>query len=153
MQQQQQQRRHLCVFFPHRSCLHSHPATHFVIETSARVGTVLRVESREKSFICYCDTAVLSECRSGLPSAPKLLITPIFPDFYRFFPVFPWTSGRVLWIPGVQTEKMGERWGKMGKEWVKNEIAGLQKTALMHAFGGLGRRTTPARRRSRRAGC
>ena len=77
--QQQQRRRHRCVFFPHRSCLHSHPATHFVIETSARVGTVLRVESREKSFICYCDTAdktqawaqelnaALSECRAASP--------------------------------------------------------------------------------------
>ena len=57
---------------------------------------------------------------NALPSAPKLLITPIFTDFSRFFPVFPWTSGRVLWIPGVQTEKMGEKWGKMGKKWVKN---------------------------------
>ena len=25
---------------------------------------------------------------------PKLLITPIFHDFFRFFPVFPWTFGR-----------------------------------------------------------
>ena len=32
---------------------------------------------------------------------------------------------------------MGERWGKMGKKWVKNEITGLQKTALMHASAGL----------------
>ena len=32
---------------------------------------------------------------------------------------------------------MGERWGKMGKRWVKNEITGLQKTALMHASAGL----------------
>ena len=39
---------------------------------------------------------------------PKLLITPIFPDFFRFFPVFPWTSSHVPRIPGVQTEKMGE---------------------------------------------
>ena len=69
--------------------------------------------------------------------APKPLITPIFHDFYRFFPVFPWTSGRVLWIPGVQTLKMGEKWGKMGKKWVKNEITGLQKTALMHASAHL----------------
>ena len=73
-----------------------------------------------------------------LAGAPKLLITPIFPDFYRFFPVFPWTSGRVLWIPGVQTLKMGEKWGRMGKKWVKNEITGLQKTALMHASAHLG---------------
>ena len=49
-----------------------------------------------------------------LPGAPKLLIAPIFPDFSRFFPVFPGTSGRAVWIPGVQTEKMGERWGEMG---------------------------------------
>ena len=56
----------------------------------------------------------------ALPSAPKLLITPIFPDSFRFFPVFPWTSGRAPWIPGVQTLKMGEKWGKMGKKWVKN---------------------------------
>ena len=26
---------------------------------------------------------------ASLKGAPKLLITPIFPDFYRFFPVFP----------------------------------------------------------------
>ena len=38
---------------------------------------------------------------AGTPSAPKPLITPIFPDFSRFFPVFPWTSGRALWISGV----------------------------------------------------
>ena len=31
---------------------------------------------------------------------------------------------------------MGERWGEMGKKWVKNEITGLQKTALMHASAG-----------------
>ena len=30
---------------------------------------------------------------ASLKGAPKLLITPIFPDFYRFCPVFPWTSG------------------------------------------------------------
>ena len=47
-----------------------------------------------------------------LPSRrPKLLITPIFHDFFRFLPVFPWTFGRAPWIPGVQTLKMGERWG------------------------------------------
>ena len=67
---------------------------------------------------------------------PKPLITPIFPDFYRFFPVFPWTSGRVLWIPGVQTEKTGEKWGKMGKKWVKSEITGVEKRVLMHASAG-----------------
>ena len=50
------------------------------------------------------------------PSLPKLSITPIFPDFFRFFPVFPWTSSHVPRIPGVQTEKMGEKWGKMGKK-------------------------------------
>ena len=61
------------------------------------------------------------------PGAPKLLITPIFPDFSRFFPVFPWTSSRVPRIPGVQTEKMGEKWGKMGKKWAKNEITGLRR--------------------------
>ena len=54
------------------------------------------------------------------PSAPKPLITPFLTDFSRFFPVFPWTSGCVLWIPGVQTLKMGEKWGKMGKKWVRN---------------------------------
>ena len=75
--------------------------------------------------------------RRELPGAPKLLITPIFPDFYRFFPIFPWTSGRALWIPGVQTLKMGEKWGKMGKKWVKNEITGVQKTVLMHASAHL----------------
>ena len=32
---------------------------------------------------------------------------------------------------------MGERWGKMGKKWVKNEITGVQKTALMHASAHL----------------
>ena len=82
-------------------------------------------------------------CRSQLPrlrlrpGAPKLLITPIFPDFFRFFPVFPWTSGRVLWIPGVQTLKMGEKWGKMGKKWVKKIITGVEKTVLMHASAHL----------------
>ena len=65
----------------------------------------------------------------ALPGAPKLLTTPIFHDFFSIFPVFPGTSGRVPWIPGVQTLKMGERWGKMGKQRVKNEITGLQKTA------------------------
>ena len=39
---------------------------------------------------------------------------PYFPRFSRFSPVFSWTSGRALWIPGAQTEKMGERWGKTG---------------------------------------
>ena len=77
------------------------------------------------------------------PGAPKLLITPIFPDFSRFFPVFPWTSGCVLWIPGVQTEKMGEKWGKMGKKWAKNEITGVQKTVLMHASAHLVSLHTP----------
>ena len=77
------------------------------------------------------------------PGAPKPLITPIFPDFFRFFPVFPWTSGCVLWIPGVQTLKMGEKWGKMGKKWVKNEITGLQKTVLMHASAHLGLKPKP----------
>ena len=33
---------------------------------------------------------------------------------------------------------MGERWGKMGKKWAKNEITGVQKTALMHASAHLG---------------
>ena len=33
---------------------------------------------------------------------------------------------------------MGERWGKMGKKWVKNGITGVQKTALMHASAHLG---------------
>ena len=55
---------------------------------------------------------------------PSLKITPIFPDFSRFLPIFPWTSGRALWIPGVQTLKMGEKWEKMGKKWVKNEVTG-----------------------------
>ena len=73
----------------------------------------------------------------GTPGRPKLLITPIFHDFFRFFPVFPGAFGRASWIPGVQTVKMGERWGKMGKKWVKNEITGLQKTALMHASAHL----------------
>ena len=53
------------------------------------------------------------------PGAPKPLITPIFHDFFRFFPVFPGTFGRAPWIAGVQTLKMGKRWGKMGKKWVK----------------------------------
>ena len=56
-----------------------------------------------------------------LPGRPKLLIAPIFHDLFRF-PVFPWTFGRVPWIPGVQTLKMGERWGKMGKKWAKDGI-------------------------------
>ena len=72
-----------------------------------------------------------------VPSLPKLLITPIFPDFFRFFPVFPWTSGCVLWIPGVQTLKMGEKWGKMGKKWVKKIITGVEKRVLMHASARL----------------
>ena len=32
---------------------------------------------------------------------------------------------------------MGEKWGKMGKKWVRNEITGLQKTLLMHASAHL----------------
>ena len=50
------------------------------------------------------------------PGRPRLLITPIFHDFFRFFPVFPGTSGRVPWIPGVQTLK----WAKYGGKWVEN---------------------------------
>ena len=84
------------------------------------------------------------ESACGLPGRPKLLITPIFHDFSRFFPVFPGTSGRAPWIPGVQTLKMGERWGKMGKKWVKNGITGVQKTALMHASAGPALATTLA---------
>ena len=73
-----------------------------------------------------------------VPSLPKLLITSIFPDFFsRFFPVFPWASSHVPRIPGVQTEKMGEKWGRMGKKWVKNEVTGVQKTVLMHASAHL----------------
>ena len=73
----------------------------------------------------------------AIPKPAEAKIAPIFPDFSRFFAVFPWTSGRALWIPGVQTVKMGERWGKMGKQWVKNEIASLPKTVLMHASAHL----------------
>ena len=93
---------------------------------------------------------------SDVGDGPKLLITPIFHDLSRFFPVFSGTFGRAPWIPGVQTLKMGERWGKMGKKWVKNEIAGVQKTALMHASahlpGGVQKRVLPAALRLRRAG-
>ena len=39
---------------------------------------------------------------------------------------------------------MGERWGKMGKKWVKNEITGVQKTALMHASAHLVRAAVAA---------
>ena len=81
--------------------------------------------------------------RLAAEGAPKPLITPIFPDFFRFFPVFPWTSGRVLWIPGVQTEKMGEKWGKMGKKWVKNEVTGVQKTVLMLSLIHISEPTRP----------
>ena len=77
--------------------------------------------------------AALGIIGAMVPSAPKLFITSIFPDFFRFFPVSPWSSSHVPRIPGVQTEKMGEKWGKMGKKWVKNEVTGLQKTVLMHA--------------------
>ena len=28
---------------------------------------------------------------------------------------------------------MGEKWGKMGNKWVKNELTGVEKTVLMHA--------------------
>ena len=62
-----------------------------------------------------CGRYMVRVVESPTPSAPKPLITPIFPDFFRFFPVFPWTSGRVLWIPGVQTLKMGEKRGKTGR--------------------------------------
>ena len=72
------------------------------------------------------------------PGAPKVLNDyPHFPRFLSIFPVFPGTSGRAPWIPGVQTEKMGEKWGKMGKKWVKNEVTGVQKTVLMHASAHL----------------
>ena len=50
----------------------------------------------------------------ALPGAPKLLITPILTDFSRFFPVFPWASGRVLWIPGVQDAENGRKMGENG---------------------------------------
>ena len=84
----------------------------------------------------------------GRSRCAKPLITPISPDFSRFFPVFPGTYGRARWIPGVQTLKMGEKWGKMGKKWVKSEITGVQKTALMHASAGPGRTTRcPSRTR------
>ena len=81
-----------------------------------------------------------ARARRGLADeqgAPEPLITPFLTDFSRFFPVFPWTSGCVLWIPGVQTLKMGEKWGKMGKKWVKNGITGVEKTVLMHASAHL----------------
>ena len=32
---------------------------------------------------------------------------------------------------------MGEKWGKMGKKWVRNEVTGVQKTVLMHASAHL----------------
>ena len=97
----------------------------------------LEVEHRLLIEVQHVRDAIALRC--GLPGRPKLLITPIFHDFFRIFPVFPGASGRALWIPGVQTLKMGERWGKMGKKWVKNGITGLQKTALMHASAHLGR--------------
>merc|ERR1712093_378301 len=43
----------------------------------------------------------IGDYRGTTPGAPKPLITPIFPDFFRFFPVFPWTSSHVPRIPGV----------------------------------------------------
>ena len=88
-------------------------------------------QDHDTTFL-WLDAIVLA-----ITGRPKLLITPIFHDFSRFFSVFPGAFGRALWIPGVQTLKMGERWGKMGKKWVKNEITGLQKTALMHASAHL----------------
>ncbi len=51
--------------------------------------------------------------------APKLLITPIFHDSSRFFPVFPWTSGRASWIPGFLASRR-RKWAKNGGKWVKN---------------------------------
>ena len=33
---------------------------------------------------------------------------------------------------------MGEKWGGMGKKWVRNGITGVQKTVLMHASAGPG---------------
>ena len=56
--------------------------------------------------------------------------------FFRFLPVFPGTSGRAPWIPGVQTLKMGERWGKMGKKWAKNGIKGRSEDSPDACFGG-----------------
>lgn len=38
-------------------------------------------------------------------------MNPFSPIFLDFFPFFPGLLA-VLWIPGVQTEKMGEKWGK-----------------------------------------
>jgi len=35
---------------------------------------------------------------------------------------------------------MGEKWGKMGKKWVKNGITGVEKRVLMHASAHLERR-------------
>ena len=109
------------------------------------MGLPGKAEGNEFGGVIERDVYVLTKKRDGeeyvgpaaMAGRPKLLITPIFHEFFRFFPVFPWTFGRAPWIPGVQTLKMGERWGKMGKKWVKNEITGLQKTALMHASAGL----------------
>ena len=75
-------------------------------------GTVLE----ESEAVAPADDAEAEDDGGDLPlpGRPKLLITPIFHDFFRFFPVSPGTFGRAPWIPGVQTLKMGERWGKMG---------------------------------------
>ena len=99
--------------------------------------------SKNRDFYLRVELGVVAD---DLPSAPKPLITPIFPEFSRFFPVFPGTSGRVLWIPGVQTLKMGEKWGKTGKKWVKNEVTGVEKTALMHASAHLACNALPNQR-------
>jgi len=38
---------------------------------------------------------------------------------------------------------MGEKWGKMGKKWVKKIITGVEKRVLMHASARLASVTTP----------
>ena len=62
--------------------------------TDANAAAMDAVQMGEVSEI-FCEGAF------GEHLLPKLLIAPIFPDFSRPFPVFPSTSGRVLWIPGV----------------------------------------------------
>ena len=107
--------------------------------TLRRATRRARRSSAPRAFPCARSTCSTStgECAPADPGRPKLLITPIFHDLFRFFPVFPGTFGCAPWIPGVQALKMGEKWRKMGKKWVQNEITGLQKTALMHASAHL----------------
>ena len=54
--------------------------------------------------------------RPRQPSLPKLLITPIFPEIFHFFPFSP---GLLAMFPGFLASRR-RKWAKNGEKWVKN---------------------------------